>query len=138
MIRYMPIERRHLEGVIRLCEVEGWESYTKDLEATWRALIAPGVTTIVAIDDKEVIGFVQMQSDEVVQAHLSLVVVARDRRRDGIGRQLVTEAFKRCGGKRVDLICTEDIVDFYRSFTHQQWNGFRIYPHLKKEEHPSS
>lgn len=41
--------------------------------------------------------------------------------------RLVTEAFARSGGTRVDLIANE-AQDFYRSFVHKEWSGFRLYP----------
>ena len=39
----------HLDGLIALVTAEGWTEYTDDLERTYRALTAPGVTTLVAI-----------------------------------------------------------------------------------------
>ncbi|MGB3478172.1 MAG: GNAT family N-acetyltransferase [bacterium] len=127
MIQYKPFEKKHLAEVIRLCEVENWPSYIKDPEFTWRVLTAPGVTTMVAVDSNKIVGFVQMQSDGLIQAHLSLVLVDRDYRRQGIGTRLIKEAFTRSGGKRIDLT-TDDIPDFYRSFNHKEWFGFRIHP----------
>ena len=128
MIRYEIIAKEHLPGIISLCEVEGYESYTEDADLTWRVLTAPGVTTLVAVQDDNILGFVQMQSDGHTQAHLSLVLVAPNHRRKGIGRKLIEKAFSLAGGKRVDLI-TDTADDFYRSFKHQDhWRGYRIYP----------
>ena len=128
MIRYEPISRGHLPGIVSLCEAQGYISYTEDAELTWQVLTAPGVTTVVAVEGDTILGFVQMQSDGYIQAHLSLVVVAESHRRKGIGRKLVEKAFSRAGGKRVDLV-TDTADDFYRSFKHQDhWHGYRIYP----------
>ena len=132
-IDYAPIAHGQLDGVIRLCEVEQYPSYIQDAERTWRALTAPGVCTVVAVQDGRVVGFAQMQSDGYVQAHLSLVVVGRDLRRRGIGRRLVREAFARCGGQRVDLLSLDDAQPFYRSFVYQQMPGYRVYPQLEPE-----
>ena len=128
MIRYELVSRDYLPGIISLCEVEGYESYTEDAELTWQVLTAPGVTTMVAVEGDSILGFAQMQSDGHIQAHLSLVVVATSHRRKGIGQKLVEEAFSRAGGKRVDLL-TDTADDFYRSFKYQDhWHGYRIYP----------
>ncbi len=132
-IDYVPIAREHLDGVIRLCEIEQYPSYIQDGERTWRALTAPGVCTVVAVQDGRVAGFAQMQSDGYIQAHLSLVVVDRDLRRRGIGRRLVREAFARCGGQRIDLLSTEGADAFYRAFAHQRFPGYRLYPQLEPE-----
>ncbi len=40
------------------------------------------------------------------------------------------EAFGRCGGKRVDLTTMNGADDFYRSFKHQRYSGYRIYPRI--------
>jgi len=126
-MQYRRVTREDLDGIISLCEGEGWPSHTADRENTWGALTAPGVYTVVAIEAGHVVGFAQMQSDGLRQAHLSVIAVARHRRRQGIGRRLVEEAFVRCGGKRVDLL-SEGGEEFYQSFRHRPLPGFRIYP----------
>ena len=117
-----------VDVVMQICRDEAWPSFAEDGDKTWRALTAPGVTTIVALEDGAVIGFAQMQSDGVVQAHLSTIAVRRDRRSSGIGKRLVQEALARAGGLRIDLISTESSDGFYESFEHRRFPGFRIYP----------
>ena len=130
MIAYRPIEKQDLPSVIELCRVENWTSYIQDPDRTWRVFTAPGVCTFVAAQSGQVVGFVQMQSDGFIQAHLSLVLVARDRRRQGLGKSLIRRAFEAAGGERVDLI-TELAPEFYRSLSHKEWLGFRIYPQVE-------
>ena len=83
--RYWPDD---LSGVLRLCEAEHWPSFPEDPARANRALTAPGVTTMVAMEDNQVVGFAQMQSDGEVQAHLSLIAVEKGFRRRGIAREL--------------------------------------------------
>lgn len=128
MVEYKSFDKQHLDGAIRLCEAEGWSSYTENPETTWQALTAPGSHTIVAVESDKLVGFVQLQSDGLIQAHLSVLCVARDRRRNGIGRHLVEEAFGQCGAKRIDVLATEGAEEFYRSFNHKQIPGYRLYP----------
>ena len=73
--------RRDLMGVISLCDAEGWPSFVDDHERAHRVLTAPGVTSVVAVDGNEVVGFAYLQSDGEIQAHLSLIAVQRSRRR---------------------------------------------------------
>ncbi|HEV2310362.1 MAG TPA: GNAT family N-acetyltransferase, partial [Acidimicrobiia bacterium] len=94
-----------------------------------RALVAPGVTSLVACDEGEVVGFATMLSDGEIQAYLSLLVVAAHRRGEGIGEALVREAFRRAGGQRVDLLAEDDAQGFYASMPHRRRPGFRLYPH---------
>lgn len=127
MILYEPIARLRLAGVIDLCKAEGWASYTEDVETTWKALVAPGVITIVAVEGEDVLGVAQMLTDGHIQAHLSLILVGPAHRRKGIAKRLVEEAFARSGAKRLDLV-TDSADEFYRSFKHHEWSGYRIYP----------
>ena len=122
------VAREHIPGIMRLCEAEGWPSFLESGDKTWRALSAPGVTTIVATQGDEVVGFAQVQSDGLIQAHLSNMAVDARLRRQSIGRRLVKEAFERCGAKRIDLNSTEGADAFYESFAHQEYPGYRIYP----------
>jgi ribosomal protein S18 acetylase RimI-like enzyme len=127
MMECRPIRREDLPGVVALCEVEGWKSYVEDPERAWRALTAPGVTCFTAVEAGEVVGFVQMQGDGEIQAHLSLILVARDHRRRGIATKLLRAAFEASGAERIDL-ATEADPGFYRSFHHYEWKGFRLHP----------
>ncbi len=129
-IKYEPIQKSHLTGIVNLCKAADSPSYTENSEKTWKVLTAPGAYTVVGLKGKEVVGFVQMQSDGIIQAHISVILVAQSYRRRGIGRRLVEEAFGRCGAKRVDVI-TDSADDFYRSFKHLYWSGYRVYPNLE-------
>ena len=135
-MEYRRLQRQHLCGIIALCEAESWPSFVKDPERARRALTAPGVTTVVAVDSGHVVGFVQMQSDGEIQAHLSLVLVAAGRRREGIATRLVQEAFRLSGAERVDVI-TDSAPAFYRSFACKEWLGFRIHPQYNKDGTPN-
>ena len=126
-IQYTRIEKKHSDAIINLCRLENWTSFTEDPDITWQALTAPGVITVVALDSDKIVSFIQLQSDGSIQAHLSLILVEKDHRRQGIGTRLVNEAFAISGARRIDLT-TEDMPDFYRSFNHKEWFGFRIHP----------
>ena len=120
--------RGDLDGIIRLSEAEGWPSFGEDRERAVRVLTAPGVTTVVAVDDGVVVGYAQLFSDGELQAFLASLAVAADARRTGLGRQLVTEALLLAGGERVDLLSEDDAAEFYRAFPHFEKPGFRLYP----------
>ncbi len=127
-VRVTGFDSEHLSGVLRLCEREGWSMLPSDPERARLALAAPGVTTVVALGDGELVGFAQMLSDGQVQAYLANLVVASRLRGHGIARTLVQEAYARSGARRVDLLALEGSELFYRSFEHRTLPGYRIYP----------
>jgi len=116
-----------LPGVLALCEREGWPSLVEDPARANRVLTAPGVTTMIADDGGRVIGFVQLQSDGAIQAHLSLIAVHPDFRRRGIARDLIAKALAKAGGLRIDLL-TDSAEGFYDALPHVRMPGYRIYP----------
>lgn len=132
VVTYQPIEKQHLEGVSRLCQIEGWKSYSVDPSLLWQAFTAPGVHTLVATDKDLVVGFVQMITDGAIQSFIPAIIVHREYRRMGIGRSLIEKAFARTGSQRVDLLADPDVFSFYRSFKNQEIAAFRIYPNLEK------
>ena len=116
-----------LAGIIRLCAIEKWPSFGQDAARANRALTAPGVTTVVAVDDGEVVGFAQLQSDGEIQAHLSLIAVDKRHRRRGVGRDLIETALRIAGGQSVDLV-TDTASDFYSRLPHFRMLGFPLFP----------
>ncbi|HEY1448998.1 MAG TPA: GNAT family N-acetyltransferase, partial [Caulobacteraceae bacterium] len=81
--------------MIRLCQAEGWPTFAEDPERAHRTLTAPGVTTVVAVEDDTLLGVAQLQSDGEIQAHLSLIAVDPRARRKGLGRDLIAAALER-------------------------------------------
>ena len=126
---------RHLSGVAGILASLEWDNFGYDPDLTRKALTAPGVTTIVAAagETGEVVGFAQVFADGVFQAHLGLLAVDEGWQRRGVGRGLVEEAFARVGARRLDLIASDESLEFYRSFRHREQVGFRIYADTREE-----
>jgi ribosomal protein S18 acetylase RimI-like enzyme len=116
-----------LDDVIALCAEEDWPAYASDRMRANSVFLAPGVVSVVGVIDDRVIAFAYFQTDGAIQAHLSLLVVAKGHRRSGVARDLLEFAFGHLGASRADLI-TSTAQDFYRSLPHKERSGFRIYP----------
>ncbi|GAA3090225.1 GNAT superfamily N-acetyltransferase [Kribbella aluminosa] len=56
-----------------------------------------------------------------------MMAVHRSYRRKGVGRALLEYAAPLTGALRVDLV-TDTAEEFYASFEHRRFSGFRIYP----------
>jgi ribosomal protein S18 acetylase RimI-like enzyme len=123
-LRIVPYTPEHRPGAVALFAAEMWPSYTRDPARTCEALRAPGVTSLVAVEGDLVAGIVRLQSDGLIQAHLSTLVVAPNHRRRGVGRALLTEALLAAGGERMDLLSIAD--DFYASMTNRRLSGWRL------------
>lgn len=128
MIEYRKFDEDDLDEVISLLQEENWPSYIENPNNTCRAFTAPEVITLVAVDDNKVVGFVQLLTDNHIQAFIPAIIVAKSHRNKGIGRELIEKAFKMSGAKRIDLLTDEDSDEFYKGFTHKRMLGYRIHP----------
>ena len=116
--------KAHLDELIALVAAEGWDEYADDVERTYRALTAPGVTTLVAIVDRRVGGAIQVQSDGLIQAHVSMLVIGRQWRGIGLGSALLREALERAGGLHLDVRTRTE--GYYERLGASRSLGFRL------------
>jgi ribosomal protein S18 acetylase RimI-like enzyme len=119
-----PFARAHLDGLIALVAAEGWDEYTADVERTRRALIAPGVTTLVAIAGGRVVGAIQLQSDGLIQAHVSMLLIDRKWRGRRLGSRLLREGLERAGGLWLDVRTRTE--GYYERLGASRSLGFRL------------
>jgi ribosomal protein S18 acetylase RimI-like enzyme len=119
-----PFAHAHLDGLIALVAAEGWTEYTEDAERTARALSAPGVTTLVALADGRVVGAIQVQSDGVIQAHVSMLLIHREWRGRQLGAGLLREGLKRAGGLWIDIRTRTE--GYYERLGASRSLGFRL------------
>jgi ribosomal protein S18 acetylase RimI-like enzyme len=118
------IERLHLDGLIALVAAEGWTEYADDVERTYRALTAPGSTALVAIADGRVVGAIQVQSDGLIQAHVSMLLIAPSSRGTGLGSELLREGLEQAGGLQLDIRTRTE--GFYERLGASRSLGFRL------------
>ena len=119
-----PFTQAHLEELIALVAAEGWTEYANDPERTCRALTAPGVTTLVAITYGRLVGAIQLQSDGLIQAHLSMLLIAGSSRGGGLGTSLLRYGLERAGGLQLDIRTRTE--DYYERLGASRSLGFRL------------
>jgi ribosomal protein S18 acetylase RimI-like enzyme len=117
-------ERAHLDELIALVAAEGWTEYADDVERTYRALTAPGSTTLVAVADGRVVGAIQVQSDGLIQAHVSMLLIGPSSRGMGLGSALLREGLERAGGLQLDIRTRTE--GFYEGLGASRSLGFRL------------
>jgi ribosomal protein S18 acetylase RimI-like enzyme len=119
-----PFARAHLGGVIALIAAQGWSVDTDDVERTYRALSAPGVTTLVANAGGPVVGAIQVQSDGSIQAHLSMLLIDPSWRGRHLGSRLLCDALDRAGGLQIDIRTRTE--GYYERLGATRSLGFRL------------
>jgi ribosomal protein S18 acetylase RimI-like enzyme len=80
-----------LPAVHRLLARNGWEARLGTV-AEFSMLIDASQVAEVALDEGEVIGFIRGITDGLSNGYLSMLVVAAEHRRRGVGRRLVEHA----------------------------------------------
>jgi ribosomal protein S18 acetylase RimI-like enzyme len=119
-----PYTRTNLDGLIALVAAAGWTEYTEDAERTHRALSAPGVTTLLALADGRVAGAIQVQSDGVIQAHVSMLLLDPEWRGQRLGSRLLREGLERAGGLYLDIRTRTE--NYYERLGASRSLGFRL------------
>ncbi|WP_370646147.1 GNAT family N-acetyltransferase [Brachybacterium sp. ACRRE] len=84
----------------------GWSAYTEDPQTLGRAL-AGSTRVVTARERGRLVGLARVISDGASIAYLQDVLVDPDRRRAGIGRQLVREAFAPFAAVRQHVLLTD-------------------------------
>jgi ribosomal protein S18 acetylase RimI-like enzyme len=119
-----PFAQAHLDALIALVAAEGWTTYTEHVERTYRALTAPGVTTLVAIVGERVVGAIQVQSDGFIQAHVSMLLIDPSLRGARLGSRLLRDGLDRAGGLQLDIRTRTE--GYYERFGASRSLGFRL------------
>ena len=70
------------------------------------------------------VGAIQLQSDGVIQAHISMLLIASNSRGSGIGSKLVRQGLERAGGLQLDVRTQTE--GYYERLGASRSLGFRL------------
>ncbi len=87
-INYRPIQPDDFEKVRRLLIETGWQERVQDLNRFER-MMRGASRAIAAFEGERIVGFARALFDGASNGYISTVTVASDKRRQGIGRELV-------------------------------------------------
>ena len=88
MVVHRPIQTEDYEAVQTFLAENGWATRVSDVKR-FRAMIDGADRTVVALDGERVVGFARALCDGVSNGYISMLAVAEDQRRQGIGRRMV-------------------------------------------------
>jgi len=129
----VPYEPHQLDAVLALCRAEGWTTFASNRDRAARAMGAPGVTALIAVEEAgayeaPVLGFSQAVGDGAITGYLCMLLVTKDERGHGIGKALIERTLRESGVLRLDLLSSDDAMSLYERFPHARMPGFRLYP----------
>ena len=88
MIEYRSAESADLPAVRAFLAENGWENRVAD-EGRFRKMIENASRTIVAFEGTRLVGFARALCDDASNGYIGTVAVAEDRRRSGVGSEMV-------------------------------------------------
>ena len=89
-MEYRPINPDDFEPLRQFLSEIGWGHRVADPEK-FKKLIENTGRTVVALDGSRIVGFARALCDEASNGYISMVGVARDKRGQGIGSELVRQ-----------------------------------------------
>jgi GNAT superfamily N-acetyltransferase len=110
------LEERHLHDLHALYQNEWW-TRGRTLDET-RRVVADSDFVFAFVDDERLVAFARVVTDRVFKALVFDVIVAPERRGDGLGRMLLERITMHpvVGGvKHLELYCLPELVSFYET-----------------------
>jgi ribosomal protein S18 acetylase RimI-like enzyme len=115
-IKFREAKPDDYDGLRQFLSEQGWTDRVQDVER-FRTMLERSHLTMLALDGDEIVGFARALCDDACNAYISMVAVAPARRRQGIGRELVTRLMSGDTDGRITWVlrARPDSVGFWSS-----------------------
>ncbi|MEK6337204.1 MAG: GNAT family N-acetyltransferase [Acidobacteriota bacterium] len=87
-IEFRDLVRNDYEGLREFLSEQGWAERVRD-PARFQAMLDRSDRAVLALEGDTIVGFARALCDDASNGYISMVAVAANRRRQGIGRKLV-------------------------------------------------
>lgn len=107
----------HPANVLALYSDAGWTNYTKDMPKLMRG-IANSLDVLSAWDDEKLVGLIRTIGDQETIIYIQDILVLKDYKRQGVGRQLMKHIFDKYQDVRQIILLTDsepEQKNFYES-----------------------
>jgi ribosomal protein S18 acetylase RimI-like enzyme len=92
-MEYRHVTPEDYERVRQFLSEVGWQQRVADPEK-FASMMKNTNRAVVALDGSKIVGFARALCDDISNGYISMVAVAQDRRRQGIGSELVRQLVK--------------------------------------------
>jgi ribosomal protein S18 acetylase RimI-like enzyme len=102
-VEFREINCDDYEGLRNFLSELGWAKRVRD-DDRFRAMLDGTDRAVVATEGQRIVGFARALTDGVSNGYISMVAVAADRRRQGIGRALVERLMSGDAARRITWV----------------------------------
>ena len=88
MVEYREAQIQDHDAIRDFLAENGWETRVAD-ESRFRKMIENASRTVVAFDGDRLVGFARAICDDVSNGYIGTVAVAENKRKSGVGREMV-------------------------------------------------
>lgn len=102
-IEFRQVKPNDYDALRQFLSEQGWDNRVGEVDR-FRAMIEASNLTVLALDGDEIVGFARALCDGATNGYISMVAVAPNRRRQGIGRELVTRLMSGDSERRITWV----------------------------------
>jgi GNAT superfamily N-acetyltransferase len=106
-----------------MCKVEGWTTFAEETERAMEAFNRSHVQ--VAEHEGKIIGYIRSISDQMITTYVCEILIHKDWRGKGVGRNLLDSCKETFPTTRIDLLGTASSHSYYESEGFRSFYGFR-------------